>query len=149
MKSLNPRALRAILIGAAISMFSQAALAAKELKVLAWEGYVPEEVRPEIEAYLSKKFGEKITVKIDYIVDEKSIFNAAREGTYDILDPCLDHLSDPTYQFPKKGLVLPIRAKNIPNAKYVDPFFKSLPAMTYKGETYAVPYIGGVARILL
>ncbi len=112
-----------------------------ELRITCWEGYA----RPYIDDFkilVKDKYKIDLEVKIQNPVDQDEFYEAAKVGKADLISPPQDLPKNPKFYCFNDGdflLQMP-DLKNVPNFKYILPFFKRDLALDYKGVRYGVPY---------
>mgnify|MGYP003400080307 CR=1 FL=1 len=76
---------------------------------------------------VKEKYKLDVEIKPSYATGQEDFYNAAKNGTADLISPPADMAKTPRFDCFKKGSVLlaPLDMKNIPNAKHMLPFFKA------------------------
>ncbi|NRB40741.1 MAG: extracellular solute-binding protein [Pseudomonadales bacterium] len=111
------------------------------LRLLTWEGYVPEDMIVEFQQYIKKKYGKTVIIDSQIMEDINDIFVPIRTKQADIWVGGVHILEDGRYQYIKNKLILPLNLDNIPNFKYIPEHIKSL--ITIDGQVYAIPIAFG------
>jgi spermidine/putrescine transport system substrate-binding protein len=83
-----------------------------------------------------------VEVKPSYATGQEDFYNAAKNGTADLISPPADMAKSVKYNLFKKGNVLlaHLNMKNIPNAGHMLPFFKSDKSLNTGSKRYGLPY---------
>ncbi|NMC72921.1 MAG: extracellular solute-binding protein [Geobacteraceae bacterium] len=119
------------------------AWAAKEtITIMCWEGYADKAFIDEFQKMVKKKYKIDVEVKPSYATGQEDFYNAARNGTADLISPPADMAKAARFDFFRKGAVVlaPLTMKNIPNAKHMLPFFKADTSLISGGKRYGLPY---------
>lgn len=124
-------------------LFQEHGDAAQKLRLLVWEGYAPPAQVQYFEQYIEKKYNQKVTLEVTYIIDPNEFFNQVRGKKVDIISPTHNLVKDNRYNFIKKRLILPIDLNNIPNYKDVIPSLQKADYITENGKVYGTPLVQG------
>ncbi len=127
----------ALLVGAGTAM------AAKEtINIMCWEGYADKAFIDEFQKMVKKKYKIDVEVKPSYATGQEDFYNAAKNGTADLISPPADMAKAARFNFFRKGAVVlnPLDMKNIPNAKHMLPFFSADKSLLEGGKRYGLPY---------
>jgi spermidine/putrescine transport system substrate-binding protein len=127
----------------ALVAWTGAAMAATEtINIMCWEGYSDKAVIEDFKALVKEKYKIDVEVKPSYATGQEDFYNAAKNGTADLISPPADMAKSVKYNLFKKGNVLlaPLNMKNIPNAGHMLPFFKSDKSLKTGGKRYGLPY---------
>jgi len=119
------------------------AMAAKQtIRIMCWEGYSNKPVIEEFKKLVKKKYGIDVDVQPSYATGQEDFYNAAKNGTADLISPPADMAKTPRFDAFKKGKVIlaPLNMKNIPNYGHMLPFFKADKSLKVKGKRYGLPY---------
>lgn len=111
------------------------------LKVCEWEGYImPWE--SEFKAY-AKQRGIDVDLELypEYLSSPEQIFTLVRGKKCDIVTPTHNYFSQRNNQLFLS--LLPLDFSRIPNYAHVIPELKDLKYKEYKGQSFAVPLLGG------
>lgn len=119
------------------------AQAAKEtINIMCWEGYADKAFIDDFKKMVKEKYKIDVEVKPSYATGQEDFYNAAKNGTADLISPPADMPKAPKFYVFKKGAIMlsPLDMKNIPNAKHMLPFFKADKSLTVKEKRYGLPY---------
>jgi len=111
------------------------------LTICEWEGYImPWE--NEFHAY-AKERGVNVDLELypEYLSSSEQIFELTRGKLCDVITPTHSYFSQRNNQLLLS--LLPIDFSRIPNYKNVFPILKGLKYKEYKGNSYAIPLLGG------
>lgn len=114
-----------------------------EIKILQWYGYIDTQKIESFKDNIKKERGIELELNLKNIIDEKVFFNMTRSQSVDIIFPGVDIATDPSFQFKKKGLVLTLDPKRIPNYKYIIEQQQKPEHLIYKDELYGIPFVSG------
>ena len=132
-----------ILVAFAITAGTGTAIAATEtINIMCWEGYADKAVIDDFKSMVKEKYKIDVEVKPAYATGQEDFYNAAKNGTADLISPPADMAKTPRFDCFKKGSVIlsPVEMKNIPNAKHMLPFFKEDKSLTKGEKRYGLPY---------
>ena len=112
------------------------------IRITCWEGYSDQAVIDAFKSLVKEKYKIDVEVKSTYAVGQEDFYNAAKNGTADLISPPADMAKTPRFNCFKKGkfLLSEIKPKNIPNLKNFLPFFKQDSSLIYEGKRYGLPY---------
>jgi len=129
-----------ITVGFFGNTFSHAAQ--ETIRVTCWEGYADKAFVDAFKRIVKEKYKMDVEVTPTYATGQEDFYNAAKNGTADLISPPADTLKTPRFNcFGKDNVLLsPIDGNNIPNAKHLLPFFAADKSLTYKGKQYGMPY---------
>jgi spermidine/putrescine transport system substrate-binding protein len=116
--------------------------ATETINIMCWEGYSDKAVIEDFKALVKEKYKIDVEVKSSYATGQEDFYNAAKNGTADLISPPADMAKSVKYNLFKKGNVLlaSLNLKNIPNAGHMLPFFKSDKSLNTGGKRYGLPY---------
>jgi spermidine/putrescine transport system substrate-binding protein len=132
-----------ILMAFAATAWTGGAMAATEtINIMCWEGYADKAIIDDFKSLVKEKYKIDVEVKPSYATGQEDFYNAAMNGTADLISPPADMAKASKFNFFKKGnlLVAPLKMKNIPNAKHMLPFFKADKSLKEGGKRYGLPY---------
>jgi len=111
------------------------------LTVCEWEGYIMP-WKDEFTAY-AKQRGMDVDLKSysEYLSSPEQVFNLTRGKFCDVITPTHNYFSQRNNQLFRS--LLPIDFSRIPNYRNVFSSLKKLKYKEYRGESYAVPLLGG------
>ncbi|HQO77549.1 MAG TPA: extracellular solute-binding protein [Thermodesulfobacteriota bacterium] len=142
--------MKKVLIGSAIavlmvSCFLYSGFAqqpAKEvLRITCWEGYADQAVVEAYKGLVKEKYSMDIEVKTTYATGQEDFYNAAKNGTADLISPPADMAKSHQYNcFEPTILLSEVTPQNVPNLENLLPFFKEDKSLTHKEKRYGVPY---------
>lgn len=120
--------------------FSQAAQ--ETINITCWEGYADSAVIEAFKALVKEKYKVDAEVKPTYAVGQEDFYNAAKNGTADLISPPADMAKTPRFNCFEKGKVLlsAITPKDLPNLQNLLPFFKKDSSLIHAKKRYGVPY---------
>ncbi|MHC1697032.1 MAG: PotD/PotF family extracellular solute-binding protein [Geobacteraceae bacterium] len=112
------------------------------IRITCWEGYADAEIVKEFKDLVKKKYKIDVEVKTHYPTDQDEFYQAAKDGTADLISPPADLAKTPRFNCFKKGnyLLAEVDLKNIPNAKKMIPFFAADKSLIHRHKRYGVPY---------
>ena len=115
--------------------------AAETINITCWEGYADKAVIDAFKSLVKEKYKMDVEVKTTYATGQEDFYNAAKNGTADMISPPADTAKTPRFYCFTKGSVLlsPLDMKNIPNAKHMLPFFKADKSLPSGGKTLWPP----------
>jgi spermidine/putrescine transport system substrate-binding protein len=119
------------------------AMAEKEtINIMCWEGYADKAFIDDFKRLVKEKYKIEVDVKPSYATGQEDFYNAAKNGTADLISPPADMPKTPRFHLFKKGNILltPLDMKNIPNAKHMLPFFSADKSLLEGGKRYGLPY---------
>ena len=128
-----------IFIAFAITARTGTAFAATEtINIMCWEGYADKAVIEDFKSMVKEKYKIDVEVRPAYATGQEDFYNAAKNGTADLISPPADMAKTPRFDCFKKGSVLlsPLEMKNIPNYKHMLPFFKYCRVIAYSFIDY-------------
>ncbi|MCP4399151.1 MAG: extracellular solute-binding protein [bacterium] len=131
-------------IGMFVVMSPSALTYAEELRILAWEGYMPAEHVDAFKQLIQEKYNVDLDITISYISSPDDVYNALKNRQADIA-PLVQNLpKDPKYKFIAGKFLAPVDVNNI--LRYTDliPALQQADSMTEKGQVYGVPFVYGV-----
>mgnify|MGYP006280730911 CR=1 FL=1 len=111
------------------------------LSITCWEGYAQPYVK-DFQALIENKYNLNLEIKIHNPTDQKEFYQAAKEGTADLISPPIELPKIPRfycYDF-KDRYLQPVVIKHIPNFKKMLPVFKDNTTPTFNGQRFGVPY---------
>jgi len=118
-------------------------MADMRLNILCWEGYAPAEKVTQFEQMILKKYGEKLTLAVQYAAEDKQWFEMIRAKQADIISPAHNIPKSKTWPMIQHGLLLPLNLENIPNYQKINPQLILSDFVTHNQQTYAVPLLYG------
>ncbi len=142
MKLFYGFALSLILLFAPLSQI-EAAPKKETLRLIIWEGYFPKKYHAEFKKIVKDKYDIDLKLDIKFVTSADEFYNALLKKEVDVLSPGHHFLYDERFNFIKKGLVIPIDLKNVPNYKSLMPGLKKVKYHTKGGNMYAMPYANG------
>ena len=97
------------------------------IHVTCWEGYADKAFIDAFKSIVKDKYKTDVEVKVTYATGQEDFYNAAKNGTADLISPPADTPKTPRFNcFNKNNMLLsPLDMNNIPNAKHMLPFFKA------------------------
>jgi spermidine/putrescine transport system substrate-binding protein len=112
------------------------------IRITCWEGYADKAVIDDFKKMVKEKYKIDVEVKPSYAVGQEDFYNAAKNGTADLISPPADMPKTPRFNVFKKGGVLlsPLDMNNIPNARHMLPFFTADKSLMEGGKRYGLPY---------
>lgn len=112
------------------------------INITCWEGYSNANVIEAFKALVKEKYKLEVEVKPTYPTMQDEFYQAAKNGTADLISPPADMTKTPRFYCFKEGdyLLAEIDAANIPNLQNLLPFFKADPSLIQNGKRYGVPY---------
>jgi spermidine/putrescine-binding protein len=112
------------------------------IRITCWEGYADAAIVKEFKDLVKKKYKIDVDVKTHYPTDQDEFYQAAKDGTADLISPPADLAKTPRFNCFKKGnyLLAEVDLKNIPNAKNMIPFFAADKSLIHRNKRYGVPY---------
>jgi spermidine/putrescine-binding protein len=112
------------------------------IRITCWEGYADKAFVDDFKKKVKEKYKIDVEVVASYATGQEDFYNAAKNGTADLISPPADLAKTPRFDFFKKGSVLltPIDMKRIPNADHMLPFFKADKSLNAGGKQYGLPY---------
>jgi spermidine/putrescine transport system substrate-binding protein len=112
------------------------------IHVTCWEGYADKAFIDAFKSIVKDKYKTDVEVKVTYATGQEDFYNAAKNGTADLISPPADTPKTPRFNcFNKNNMLLsPLDMNNIPNAKHMLPFFKADESLTYMDKQYGMPY---------
>ncbi|MCX5905195.1 MAG: ABC transporter substrate-binding protein, partial [Proteobacteria bacterium] len=116
--------------------------AAETINITCWEGYADKAVIEAFKSMVKEKYKLDVEIKTSYATGQEDFYNAAKNGTADMISPPADMAKTPRfYCFTKGGnLLSPLDMKTIPNFKNMLPFFKADKSLLSAGKRYGLPY---------
>jgi len=145
MKNLSKRMQVTVrcVVGMMFLMLFASSVFAETLRILEWEGYLPDEHQQKFIALVKEKYDIDLTLEMQSVGGNDDFFSALRNNTADIITPSHNVPRDERYQLIKHRLVLPLNLENIPNYKNVDPGLQYADYSTEGDDVYAVPVCRG------
>lgn len=113
------------------------------LRMLALEGYAPEESRFTFQTMMRNKYGVDVEFKLDFIIEPEQFMESLRRRSHEVLAPRHNIPKSLRWPLIKSGLLLPIRTENIPNFKKIIPSLQKTDFLNENGKVYAVPFLQG------
>lgn len=112
------------------------------IRITCWEGYADKAFIDDFKAMVKKKYNIDVEVKPSYATGQEDFYNAAKNGTADLISPPADMAKAAKYDCFKKGklFLAPVNMKNIPNSSHMLPFFKADNSLKARGKRYGLPY---------
>lgn len=112
------------------------------IRITCWEGYADKAFVDDFKAMVKKKYNINVDVKPSYATGQEDFYNAAKNGSADLISPPADMAKSSKFNFFKKGVVVlaPLDMKNIPNASHMLPFFTADSSLGVGGKRYGLPY---------
>lgn len=112
------------------------------IRITCWEGYADTAFVDDFKAIIKKKYNINVDVKPSYATGQEDFYNAAKNGTADLISPPADMAKSSKFNFFRKGRVVlaPLDMKNIPNAAHMLPFFTADTSLGVAGKRYGLPY---------
>ncbi|NVN92148.1 MAG: extracellular solute-binding protein [Desulfuromonadales bacterium] len=112
------------------------------IRITCWEGYADKAFIDDFKHMVKEKYKIDVEVKPSYATGQEDFYNAAKNGTADLISPPADLAKTPRFDFFKNGSVLltPLNMKSIPNASHMLPFFKADKSLKMKGKRFGLPY---------
>ena len=123
--------------------FGFAAAVSKEtIRIMCWGGYADQAVIDAFKSLVKEKYNIEVEVKASYAVGQDDFYNAAKNGTADLISPPADMAKSIKFNcFPQEGYLLSeINPDDIPNLKNLLPFFQEDASLIHNGKRYGVPY---------
>jgi spermidine/putrescine transport system substrate-binding protein len=116
--------------------------AAETIHITCWEGYADKAVIDAFKSMVKDKHKIDVEVKAVYATGQEDFYNAAKNGTADLISPPADMAKTPRFNcFVKNNMLLaPLDMNNIPNVKHMLPFFKADMSLINMGKQYGLPY---------
>ncbi|MDO6684144.1 MULTISPECIES: ABC transporter substrate-binding protein [unclassified Agarivorans] len=114
-----------------------------ELNILCWEGYAPADRVKQFEQYIADKYKQKLTINVEYAVEDKQWFEVIRAKKADIISPTHNIPKSTTWPMVQFGLLLPINLNNIPNYQRLNPHLVLEEYVLHQQQTFAVPLVYG------
>ena len=127
---------------AGLILFSVPSFAADEvLRITCWSGYA----KPYVEGFkklVKEKYDVDLAVEISNPTDQDEFYQAAKNGTADLISPPYELPKMPKFYAYGDGgfLVQPVDPNNIPNLKKMLPVFREDTTPVFAGRRYGVPY---------
>lgn len=146
MKRFSLLFIGALIAVAAWGVGSSLAADRETIRITCWEGYADQAVIDDFKKLVKEKYRIDVEVKPTYAVGQEDFYNAAKNGTADLISPPADMAKTPRFNVFKKGDVLlsPLNLSNIPNAKHMLPFFAADKSLVMRGlrygKRYGLPY---------
>lgn len=112
------------------------------IRITCWEGYADKAVIDDFKMMVKKKYKIDVEVIPSYATGQEDFYNAAKNGTADLISPPADMAKTPRFYSFNKGnmLLAPLSMKNIPNARHMLPFFKADKSLSLAKSRYGLPY---------
>jgi spermidine/putrescine transport system substrate-binding protein len=112
------------------------------IRITCWEGYADKAFIDDFKRMVKEKYKIDVEVKPSYATGQEDFYNAARNGTADLISPPADMAKSAKYDCLKKGklFLAPLNVKNIPNAAHMLPFFRADSSLKANGRRYGLPY---------
>jgi len=128
---------------AVVFLGSTVAYAAQEtIRVTCWEGYADKAFVDAFKRSVKDKYKIDVEVNATYATGQEDFYNAAKNGTADLISPPADTPKTPRFNcFGKDNVLLsPLDMNNIPNAGNMLPFFTADTSLTHMEKKYGMPY---------
>jgi spermidine/putrescine-binding protein len=113
------------------------------LRLHIWEGHAPKQYVENFEKKIEAKYGQKIKLKISYVVGSDDFFDLIRGKAVDLVMMTHHHFKDYRYNYIKHNLLLPLDLKNIPRFEHVIPNLQKAEHLYRDGKVYASPVSHG------
>ena len=112
------------------------------IRITCWEGYSDQAVIDAFKSLVKEKYKIAVEVKSTYAVGQEDFYNAAKNGTADLISPPADMAKTPRFNcFAKDKILLSaIKPEALPNLKNLLPFFKKDASLIHGEKRYGVPY---------
>ena len=112
------------------------------IRIMCWEGYADQAVIGAFKCLVKEKYKVDVEVKPTYAVGQEDFYNAAKNGTADLISPPADMVKTPRFNCFAKGKVLlsAVKPEDLPNLKNLLPFFKKDSSLIHGEKRYGVPY---------
>ncbi len=125
-----------------LAEFDSARAASETINIMCWEGYADQAVIDDFKSLVKKTYQVDVEVKPSYATGQEDFYNAAKNGTADLISPPADMAKTPRFDCFKKGSILlsALDMENIPNAKNMLPFFKDDQSLIKGENRYGLPY---------
>ncbi len=134
--------LAAVLTIAVFMVPSSIPAATETINITCWEGYADKAVIDAFKSAIKEKYNIEVEIKANYATGQEDFYNAAKNGTADLISPPADMAKTPRFNCFTKGseLLSPLDMKTIPNFKHMLPFFKADKSLLSGGKRYGLPY---------
>jgi spermidine/putrescine transport system substrate-binding protein len=127
-----------------ICLFTVSVYSQEVLRILAWDGYVPENKIVEFEKLIKTKYGKDIKIQLNTEVsDPQNFYDALRIEKADIITPAHNIIKDKRFDFIEKNLLSPVDLSNVPNYKAVIPSMKNADYISRGSQVFGVPFAHG------
>ncbi|UFS70940.1 extracellular solute-binding protein [Geomonas sp. RF6] len=142
MRKLSLLSLCIVITVALLGITASQAARKETLRITCWEGYADAAIVKEYKALVKAKYGIDVDVQTHYPTDQDEFYQAAKNGTADLISPPADLAKTPRFNCFQQGnfLLSEVDLKNIPNAQKMIPFFQADQSLIHKGKRYGVPY---------
>jgi spermidine/putrescine-binding protein len=112
------------------------------ISIMCWEGYADQSVIDAFKSTVKEKYNIDVDVKTAYATGQEDFYNAAKNGTADLISPPADMPKTPRFNCFEKGkhFLSEIEPKGMPNLDNLLPFFKDDKSLMFEGKRYGVPY---------
>ena len=120
MKKVSLLILLALVVAISFCNYGLAQEAKKEtIRITCWEGYADQAVIDAFKSLVKEKYKIDVEVKSTYAVGQEDFYNAAKNGTADLISPPADMAKTPRFNcFAKDKILLsPIKSEELPNLK--------------------------------
>ncbi len=112
------------------------------INITCWSGYANANVIDAFKALVKEKHNVNVEVKTFYPTMQDEFYQAAKNGTADLISPPADLAKTPRFYCFNEGdlLLAEIDPANVPNLQHLLPFFADDTSLTHNGKLYVVPY---------
>jgi len=134
--------LLAVVLLALLGLPETTRAATETINITFWEGYADKAVIDAFKSLVKEKYQVDVEIKPTYATGQEDFYNAAKNGTADMISPPADMAKTPRFNCFIKGseYLSPLDMKNIPNFKNMLPFFKADKSLISGGKRYGLPY---------
>ncbi len=132
-----------VVIGMFVEMSPSALTYAEELRILAWDGYMPAEHVEIFTQLIQEKYNVDLDITITSMSSPDDVYKALKNRQTDIVNIVHNLPKDPKYKFIAGKFLAPVDVNNI--LRYTDliPALQQADSMTEKGQVYGVPFVYG------
>jgi len=113
------------------------------LRLLVWEGYTPKHFVQNFEKEIEIKYSRKVSLDISYALSSDDFYSPIRDKKIDLITVSHHSIKDAQYGYIKKGLLIPLDLKNIPNHANIIQNLKDADYNFSKGKLYGIPIANG------
>ncbi len=141
--------LKTALVAAITSLMATGSvLAATDLKINTWDGYITPELSDKFTALMKEKHGIDVAVKIHNVASQDEARPALLSGKADIVTSPQNIPKDGRHRLIKDRLLLEIDPAKIENFAKIMPALQKPDYMVKKGKLYGIPLIRGPFAIM-